>query len=75
MSNDNVRTFSGRPVSDLHLENVLSGNLPVEDFRISAETLCRRAETAESAGYRQLAGNLRRAAELTGIPNQQVVEI
>ena len=75
MSNDNVRTYSGRTVSELSIEEVLSGNLTVEDFRISAETLRCQAEAAESAGYRQLAGNLRRAAELTGIPNQQVLEI
>jgi propanediol dehydratase small subunit len=75
MSNDNIRTFSGRPVSELRIEDVLSGTLKVEDFRISAETLRRQAEAAESGGYRQLAGNLRRAAELTGIPNQQVLEI
>ena len=75
MSNENVSTFSGRTVSELRIEDVLAGRLTIEDFRISAETLRRQAQAAESAGYRQLSENLRRAAELTGIPNQQVLEI
>ena len=75
MSNDTVCTFSGRTVNELRIEEVLAGELTVEDFRISAETLRCQADAAESAGYRQLAENLRRAAELTCIPNQQVLEI
>jgi propanediol dehydratase small subunit len=75
MSNENVSTFSGRTVSELRIEEVLAGKLTIEDFRISAETLRRQSEAAESAGYRQFAENLRRAAELTGIPNEQVLEI
>ena len=75
MSNENVSTFSGRTVNELRIEEVLAGNLTIEDFRISAKTLRRQADAAESAGYRQFAENLRRAAELTGIPNEQVLEI
>ena len=75
MSNENVSTFSGRTVNELCIEEVLAGNLTIEDFRISAKTLRRQAEAAESAGYGQFAENLRRAAELTGIPNEQVLEI
>ena len=75
MSNENVSTFSGRTVNELRIEEVLAGKLTIEDFRISAETLRRQAEAAESSGYRQFAENLRRAAELTGIPNEQVLEI
>ena len=50
MSNDSIRTFSGRTVSELSIEEVLSGKVTVEDFRISADTLRRQAEAAESAG-------------------------
>jgi len=75
MPKDNVCTFSGRTISDLHIEEAIGGKLDVEDLRISAETLRGQADAAESAGYRQLAENLRRAAELTCIPNQQVLDI
>ena len=75
MSNDNVRTFTGRSLQDLSIEKVLAGELTVEDFRTSAETLREQANAAESGGYRQLAENLRRAAELTCISNEEVLEI
>ena len=75
MGNHNVFTIGGRKVSELKIEDVLSGELSVEDLGISGKTLDGQAEAAESAGYRQLAENLRRAAELTRISNQQVLEI
>ena len=75
MSNDNVRTFTGRSLSDLSIEKILAGELTAEDFRTSAETLREQANAAESGGYRQLAENLRRAAELTCISNEEVLEI
>jgi propanediol dehydratase small subunit len=75
MIQDNVRTFTGRSLQELSIEKVLSGELTAEDFRTSAETLREQANAAESGGYRQLAENLRRAAELTGISNEEVLEI
>ena len=72
---DTVRTRSGRALDELTIEAVLAGELTVADFRISGETLRRQADAAESAGYGQLADNLRRAAELTRVSNDQVFEI
>ena len=57
------------------MEAVRAGKLTAEDFRISAETLRRQADVAEAAGYRHFARNLRRAAELTCISNEEVFEI
>ena len=34
-----------------------------------------QAQVAEQAGYTQLANNLRRAAELTAVPNKEVLQI
>ena len=51
MSNDNVRTFTGRSLSDLSIEKILAGELTAEDFRTSAETLREQANAAESGGY------------------------
>jgi propanediol dehydratase small subunit len=75
MAQDNVTTFTGRALKDLSLEKVLSGELKAEDFRISDETLRKQADAAAAGGYRQLAENLRRAAELTRISNQEVLDI
>jgi propanediol dehydratase small subunit len=46
-----------------------------EDLSIGAETLRRQADAVEAAGYRQVSQNLRRAAELTLLSNQEVLEI
>ncbi|MDH4138023.1 MAG: diol dehydratase small subunit [Anaerolineae bacterium] len=75
MSSNTIRTASGRTLDELNIEALHAGELTAEDFRISSETLRRQANTAEVAGYRQLAENLRRAAELTGISNQEVLGI
>jgi propanediol dehydratase small subunit len=75
MTQDNVRTFTGRSLQELSLEKVLAGELTAEDFRTSAETLREQAHAAEAGGYRQLAENLRRAAELTCISNEEVLDI
>jgi propanediol dehydratase small subunit len=72
---DTVRTTSGRTLDELTIEAVLAGELTAEDLRISGDTLRRQAGVAETAGYRQLAENLRRAAELTRISNQEVLDI
>ena len=57
------------------MEALLAGELTTEDFRVSGETLRHQADAAEAAGYQQFAENLRRAAELTGISNKEVLEI
>jgi propanediol dehydratase small subunit len=75
MENMKICSLSGKDLEELTLERVLSGELTAEDFRISKETLWCQADAAESAGYRHLALNLRRAAELTGISNEEVFEI
>ena len=75
MAHDNACSFTGRPLKDLTIEKVLAGEVTAEDFRTSAETLREQANAAETGGYRQLAENLRRAAELTCISNEEVLEI
>ena len=75
MSNAKICTISGRDVSELNLDGILSGDLQNEDFRISADTLRCQADAAETAGYGQLAQNLRRAAELTRLSNEEVIQI
>jgi len=75
MCGEVVRTASGRSLDELTMEALLSGELTTEDFRISGETLRRQADAAEGAGYRALADNLRRAAELTTIANEEVLRI
>lgn len=47
----------------------------VGGFQISPDTLRHQAEVARVAGFTQLAENLRRAAELTAVPNDELLRM
>jgi propanediol dehydratase small subunit len=70
-----LKALSGRPLSEITLDAVADGTLTPEDLRIHAETLRLQAQVARQAGYSQLAANLLRAAELTAVPNKEVLQI
>jgi propanediol dehydratase small subunit len=70
-----VRALSGRPVESLTVEAVRAGEIGVSDLRIHPETLERQAVVAEEHANPQLAENLRRAAELTQLPDEEVLAI
>ncbi|PJF48645.1 MAG: hypothetical protein D6709_08940 [Chloroflexi bacterium] len=46
-----------------------------DDCQISPDTLHRQASAAQAAGFTQLADNLRRAAELTAVPKEELLRI
>ena len=75
MKKNTIYTFSGRPIDELSVQGILSGELNAEDFRIHGDRLNHQARVAEDAGYTQLAENLRRAAELTHMSNKEVLEV
>jgi propanediol dehydratase small subunit len=75
MTEEDYRTQTGKHLSELTLEAVLEGSVQSEDFRISEETLLHQANKAQQAGYSKLAGNFRRAAELTHVSNEDVMTI
>jgi propanediol dehydratase small subunit len=70
-----VRALSGLRVGELTLEAVRTGELGVLDLRIHPETLERQAAIAAAHANPQLAENLRRAAELTSLPDEEVLAI
>lgn len=70
-----VRALSGRLVSELTLEALKAGEAGPADLRVHPETLHRQAVIAEAHGNPQLAANLRRAAELTSLPDEEVLSI
>ncbi|RJT08029.1 diol dehydratase small subunit [Halococcus sp. IIIV-5B] len=72
---DNVETQSGTKLSDISLEKIVEGEIDGEDLDIAPETLESQAQIAEEAGRTQLAQNFRRAAELTLIPDDRILEI
>ena len=70
-----VRALSGRAVEGLTVEAVRAGEVGLADLRIHPETLERQAVVAEEHSNPQLAENLRRAAELTQLPDDEVLAI
>ena len=70
-----VRALSGKPVESLTVEAVRAGEIGVSDLRIHPETLERQAVVAAEHENPQLAENLRRAAELTQLPDEEVLAI
>lgn len=69
------RALSGRPIGELTLEAAVRGDLSPADLRVHPDTLRHQAEVAEAHGNAQLGENLRRAAELTALPDAEVLEV
>lgn len=70
-----LRTPSGRRFDEITLDAVMAGTVGMEDLRVTAEALELQAQVAEAAHRPQLAENLRRAAELVGVPEDTILEI
>jgi propanediol dehydratase small subunit len=70
-----IRALSGKPVDSLTTAAVRAGEVETADLRIHPDTLERQAVVAEQHGNPQLADNLRRAAELTRLPDEEVLAV
>jgi propanediol dehydratase small subunit len=70
---DLVTTPGGKPLTAITLEVVLSGEITADEIRISPRTLELQAQVAEAAGRAPLARALRRAAELTALPDDEIM--
>jgi propanediol dehydratase small subunit len=70
-----IRALSGKPVASLTVAAIRAGEAGVSDLRIHPETLERQAVVAAEHANPQLAENLRRAAELTQLPDDEVLAI
>ena len=72
---DKVKSATGKVLSSFSLEKVKSGELTAEDFRIAPETLELQAQVADSVDRESLARNMRRAAELIAVPDDQLLSV
>ena len=72
---DLVRTPGGLGLEELTLDALRSGRLDASEMRATAETLGLQSQVALAAGRTQLAANLERAAELTGVPDEVILEV
>ena len=72
---DLVRTPGGLGLDELTLDALRSGRLDASEMRATGETLELQAQVALAAGRAQLAANLGRAAELTVVPDEVILEV
>lgn len=70
---EHLNAASGRPFADLTLDHV--DKLTAQDISIHADTLRAQADVAREADFPQLAANLLRAAELTVVPQTELLQI
>ena len=72
---DLLFTPTGKSIDDITIEAVVSGEVKATDLRITPDTLRLQAQISEKDGRKQLGANLRRAAEMTAITDERVLEI
>ncbi len=72
---DLLRTPTGKTLDDITLASVLDGSVTAEDLRITPEALELQAQVADGVDRSQLAQNFRRAAELTRVGDERMLEI
>ena len=72
---DEVIGNRGKPLSSLTMEAVLNGDVSMEDLRITPQALEQQAGISTSVGRSALASNLKRAAEMTRLPQSEVMAI
>jgi len=72
---DLIKTPAGKSFQDVTLKNLTSGKIDALEIRIRPETLELQAQIAEAHGRPQMALNFRRAAELTRVPDEEVLKI
>jgi propanediol dehydratase small subunit len=70
-----LHTATGKRMEDVTLEAVMAGKVDPMDVRITPETLRMQAEIAEGVGRKQLGLNLRRAAELSAVSDERLLEM
>ena len=67
--------LSGRPIDEITLEAAVHGDLSPADLRVHPDVLRHQADVAKAHGNPQLGENLRRAAELTALHDDEVLAI
>jgi len=72
---DLVKSATGKSLDDISLDKVVAGNIGFDDITISPDTLEYQAQIAESIHRPHIAANLRRAAEMTRIPDERILQM
>jgi propanediol dehydratase small subunit len=70
---ENIKGLRGKPLTEINLGAVTSGEITMEDLRITPEALRAQAEISRSANRPALALNFERAAELVMVPQDVIM--
>jgi propanediol dehydratase small subunit len=65
----------GKNLSDITLDTLVSGEVQMEDLRITSQALHYQAEIARAAGRPTLAENFERGAELVAVPEEVIMQV
>lgn len=65
----------GKPLDALTLEAAIAGDLEMEDLRITPQALRQQGQIARSVGRAALAENFERAAEMTALPQEEIMQV
>ena len=69
------KSYSGKNADAITVDDVRNGEVTLDDVRIHPDTLEHQAKVAIENGNPQLAANFRRAAELTGFSDEEVLQL
>lgn len=72
---DLVSTPGGLPLGELTLDSLRDGRLDAGEMRATAATLRLQADVARAATRPQLAESLERAAELSAVPDELLLDV
>ncbi|MDF2613192.1 MAG: dehydratase [Clostridia bacterium] len=70
-----ISSKTGKKLEDVTIENIMNGNIGINDISISKSTLMLQAKVALEDGKPQLAENFVRAAELIAVPDDEILQI
>jgi propanediol dehydratase small subunit len=65
----------GKPLGAITLDGVITGDVTLDDLRITPEALRQQAAIARAAGRATLAANFERAAELCEVPQDFIMAV
>ena len=72
---DKIKGTRGKSLADLTLDDVIKGDVVIEDLRITPQALNDQADVSRSAGRPRLAENFERASELVNVPQDFIMEV
>mgnify|MGYP002544404566 CR=1 FL=1 len=72
---DRLKAKSGKSYSAVTFDALIRGEIEKEDLKTHADTLRMQAKIAYQNGKKQFGDNLMRAAEMTAIPDEEVLEL